>query len=237
MSVFHSNRRAVLYGIAATGALCLALGGGILVYYGHTYTDVKQFRVSGVSYLKEQEVLALAGLKPPFTRADVSSALGRISEHPAVQSASIDIDGEDLTIRIHERACLAVLAVNGSMIDVDEQARILFYEGRCTAPVLSGAFRVQGGSVHGEELSETLRALAAIRDGRPELEKRISEILIRKGYCTLFLVSPALQVDVPDLTQPTLERVTASVAFFEKEGKTRGRIDLRGKSILFLPQT
>lgn len=223
--------------LALASGLLVAAGGGILLYYGKTYTDVKHFRVSGISYLKEEEVLSLAKLSTPFTRSDLFSARARIAEHPAVQSVSLDVEGEDLTIRVHERSCLAVLSVNGSMIDVDSQARILFYEGRCAAPVLSGAFRVQGGSVHGEELSETLAALSVIRDGRPELEKRISEVIIRKGYCTIFLVHPSLQLDVPDLTSATLERITASVAFFEKEGKTRGRIDLRGKNVLFLPQT
>lgn len=223
--------------LALTSGLLMMAGGGILLYYGKSYTDVKRFRVSGTSYLKEDEVLKMANLSTPFTRADLYTARSRISDHPAVQSVTIEIESEDLTIRVHERSCLAVLSVDGSMIDVDAQGRILFYEGRCAAPVLSGAFRVQGGTVHGEELPETLSALSVIRDGRPELEKRISEVVIRKGYCTIFLVHPALQVDVPDLTSPTLERVTASVAFFEKEGKTRGRIDLRGKNVLFLPQS
>ncbi len=237
MSGFPSNRRSTVLALALVSGLLMAAGGGILVYYGKTYTDVKHFRVSGTSYLKEEEVLALAKLAPPFTRSDLFSARSRISEHPAVQSVSLDIEGEDLVIRVHERECMAVLSVNGSMIDVDSQARILFYEGRCAAVVLSGAFHVQGGTVHGEELKETLSALSAVRDGRPELEKRISEVVIRKGYCTVFLVHPSLQLDVPDLTAPTLERITASVAFFEKEGKTRGRIDLRGKNVLILPQT
>ncbi len=234
------SRNRIIVAAGSFSVLMIAAGGGLLVYYGKTYTNVKQIRVAGNVSLTPQEVLAAAGidLTRPFTRGDLFTARNRLIEHPAIASAALQEEGDELVIRVHERTCLAVLRVDGSLIDVDETGRVLFYDGRCSAsPIVTGAFRVLDNRVHGEGLTDTLSALRVLRDGRPDLEKRISEIYLRKGYYTIYVVRPAIEIDVPDLSQENIERITASLAFFEKEGQRRGRIDLRGKNALYLPRS
>lgn len=236
----NSSRRQVYVVAGLVSVLLIGAGTGLVFYYGKTYTNVKHIRVAGNVMLSASEVLTAAGidLARPFTRGDLYSAQNRLLSHPAVASATLQEEGEEVIIRIRERACLAVLRVDGSMIDVDETGRILFYDGRCSAsPLVSGAFRIQDNRVHGEGMADVLSALRALRDGRPDLENRVSEIHLRKGYYTIYVVRPAIQIDVPDLSQENIERITASLAFFEKEGQRRGRIDLRGKNALYLPKT
>lgn len=235
-----SERRNLFVFLILSSVLLVVAGAGIAIYYGKSYTNVKQIRVTGNSYLTSAEVLQASGLKSdaPMTRGDLFTARNKLLEIPAIQSVVMQDENGEIVIRVHERLCSAVLRLDGSMIDVDESGRILHYDGRCTAsPIVSGAFRIQGNNASGEGLSETLLSLRSIREQTPDLEKRISEILVRKGYYTLFMIRPPIQMDVPDLTAATVERITVSLAYFEKEGRQKGRIDLRGKNALYQPQS
>jgi len=238
MAEENSGKRNLFVFCLLSSVLLIVSGGVLAFYYGKSYTNVKQLRVTGNSYLTGPEVLSATGVSTnqELTRGDLVAARTKLLGQPAIASATIQEEDGIIVIKIHERTCSAVLRVDGSLIDVDESARILFYDGRCSVcPIISGAFRIQGAVVHGEGLLDALQSLRAIRDQSPELEKRISEIQIRKGYYTLYMVRPAIQMDVPDLGSTTVGRISASLAYFEKEGRQRGRIDLRGKNALYLP--
>jgi len=229
--------------VLALFSLLLVFVGGFLLWRASSTGLVERVEIENNRYLTDREVLDLL---PPLegTRIDGSILDGiaeRLKRHRLIDRVEPEFKEGVLSIRIVERPCAAVIRTGDSLYDVDRQLHILSEGGRVRcfeSPVIQGRFELRDDTIESERLKRMIDELVMLKQKKPELMARISEIRINEqNDLTVYITGARIRLEMKDdFSQENAKRLYAALSYFEKENYPSGVIDLRGADAILMPE-
>lgn len=225
------------------GLSLLGIGGYLLFIHYRRPTAIQRIEVQGAKYLQKAEIIEMSRLKAgqvyPYTQLEQISY--RLEAHPIIRKAEMKFQGTTLHLQITERECLALVKdpQDGSIFEIDRELAILSRNSpRCDKiPFIRGNFRRTADRFDDQTLYRLASIFASLKLSYPELGERISELRQNSDQSTsMFLQNSRLRVNLPvEIGPREINRLYASIAYFEQSGLKSGILDLRRSEGILLP--
>ena len=240
-AVRHS---AVVLGVALATVTTL-LGGlyGAYAYaIGHPLLRIERIDVEGSQVLREEEVIALAGVRKnaPILSVDLAEVERRLEANPRIRRAEVLRHlPRRLELVIEERTPVLMVRSGQSIMGLDADGvpfPLLPSAEQISLPVLipAGGLSVKTGQpLPAAAVSAAIEAGAALK---PDLESRVAEIRIEEdGGVLLFLVEGTrVRLGKSGLAE-RVGRLRTALALMDARGERKDWIDLRFARIVTRP--
>ena len=167
-----------------------------------------------------------------------------VESNAEIQEDSPKNEQRKIVFTVIERQCIAIVQDAQNQYEIDSELTILNPQKtkiRCKQhlPKIIGNFqKTPLGSYDDIILREIVRFLENIHQRHPLLWQRISSLKKNADQSsTMLLQKIGLQIELPeDLAKISVEKIYASVAFYESQRIKRGLLDLRSPDAILLPE-
>jgi len=206
---------------------------------------IRELKVESTGEISREEVLLRSQLKEgdAVRPGDIERARRKLEKLARVKEARFRWEESGaLRVSIRERRCAALVRPlpGGRIFEVDESLRVLARDvPSCSdLPLFSGPFQRRDDTFGDSRLRSLLGLWAELKRSYPILEKRISEVRLKRGGgMILYLAGARLRVEASEPFRfRDAHRLYASLAYLESQGAfSGGKLDLRGTDAVFAP--